>query len=416
MTPTSGEEMNLQVNEGGRRMRHFVGVSMLAALAMTAFGICMATQPADARPDPQPGVQLKQAWPGTLFQRPICVTNDGTSVFVCQQGGLILRLDKYSGSGPVPKPTVYLDLTKRVVATGQGGVLGMAFHPQFKSNGRFFVSYLAKGTDTANAKFEFRVCEYKGNATIGNPTSEQKIVSVFKKRHAHQAGGIGFGPDGMLYVAIGDGMNKKPDDQWVSQNATSKLGKILRYDVSTPGKPKAPADNPWAKEGGPYVWIWSYGYRNPWRFDWDAQGRMWTAEPGTKGPTSCEWIVQVKKGGNARWPKYEGDRARPEITNKLASPELPPAFVYGGADTGGDNAVVGGKFYRGKRLPALAGRYIFCDYMQKEVYALDLSSGRGRRWTVIGKCKGPADVGRDADGELYVCAIDEGIVYALHAR
>ena len=407
---------NAKQKDGVSTRRRVIGSSILVAMVMTLLGVGTPTRQVDARPDPQPGVKLEQAWPGTLFQRPICVTNDGASVFVCQQGGLILRLDKYIGSGPVPKLTVYLDLTQRVDASGQGGVLGMAFHPQFASNGRFFVSYLAKGTDTKDAKFEFRVCEYSGSRLVGDPNSEQKLVSVFKKRNTHQAGGIEFGPDGMLYVAIGDGMEKQPKRQWVSQEATSKLGKILRYDVSTPGKPKPPADNPWVEHGGPYVWIWSYGYRNPWRFDWDAKGRMWTAEPGTKGPTSCEWIVEVKKGGNARWPKYEGDRRRPEISNPLAPPELPPAFVYGGADTGGDNAVVGGKFYRGKRVPALAGRYIFCDYMQKEVYALDLSSGRGRRWTVIGSCKGPADVGRDADGELYVCDIDAGIVYTIHAR
>ena len=303
----------------------------------------------------------------------------------------------------------------QVNATGQGGILGLAFHPQFASNGRFFVSYLANGS--GGHKFEFRVSEFQGTPTTCNPSSEKPLVRVGKKRNTHQAGGLAFGPDGMLYVGIGDGMEKQPQKQLVSQQPNSLLGKILRMDVSAPGVAKPAAGNPWMNMQGVDGRIYAYGYRNPWRFDWDARGSLWTVEPGMKGPTSQEWIAQVVAGGNGRWPMYEGTRRRPEFPSEPSGKPIAPAFTYGSAQFGGgDTCGVAGKFYKGKRAPALAGKFVFCDYTQGSVMAIDLSSGRGTGLTELGRCKGPADIGADADGELYICAIDAGLIYTIAGK
>lgn len=395
-------------NDWGRATR-WAGIAVLVTLAFGA-----TPQQADAKPVPVAGVQLVPAWPGVKFNRPIAMTSSGATCFIAEQEGRILRIGKFGGNGPVPQPAVYMDMKSRVDSTGQGGVLSMALHPQFQSNGRFFISYLAPGT--GGHKFEYRVCEFQGNAAAGNLASERPIVRLGKKRNTHQAGGIAFGPDGMLYVGIGDGMDPRPEDQMVVQSPKSKLGKFLRIDVSTPNTPKPPADNPWATLGDEFPLIWAYGFRNPWRFDWDSKGRLWAVEPGMKGPTSQEWIIEVKRGSNGRWPYYEGNRKRPEVPGEPRPPAVAPAFSYNGLDTGGDNCGIGGKFYRGKRLPALAGKFIFCDFMRGTVYSLDLSSGTGTGWSALGQCKGPADIGQDAEGELYISAIESGVVYTLMAK
>ena len=385
------------------RAGRIAGFALLAILALGT-----VPQQADAKPAPQAGVQLTPALGGRTFNRPICVTHNGTAdMYVCEQTtGKILRVS----GGQV---TTYLNLQSRIASGGQGGLLCLAFHPKFPADGRFFVSYLAPGV--GGAKFEMRVCEFRGTAAAGDPASERPVLRAPKKRFIHNAGGLAFGPDGMLYVSVGDNGPKSVQEQLQVQQPSSKFGKFLAYDVSTPTQPKPAPTNPWATKGGDIAYIYAYGFRNPWRFDWDSQGRLWTVEPGMKGPTSREWIIEVKRGGNGRWPHFEGDRHRAEIPGAPSGTPIAPTFVYGQADTGGDNAGVGGRFYKGQGVPALAGKYVFADYNQGDVYAINLAQGKAS-WTTIGKCKGPADIGTDAAGELYVCAIDAGIVYKITGK
>lgn len=378
-----------------------------------------ALTPADARPEALPGVQLVPAFGGLKLTNPICVTNNGTDTFICEQAGRILRA---ATKGDATSVSLYLDIQSKVINQGQGGLLCLAFHPKFPADGRLFVSYLAKGPSrdpVGKDRFQLRVSSFRGTATQATPTSERVLLRVDMKRPMHQAGGLAFGPDGALYVSTGDDAAKRFDEQKAVQDSRVRLGKILAFDVSTPGHRKPAPGNFWFKHGGAVADIFSYGFRNPWRFDWDDQGRLWTVEPGLKGLTSREWVIEAKNGHNARWPFYEGDRKRRKAgTAEPRSPTVKPAFVYGGAEAAGrtasrDTAGVGGKFYRGKAVPTLKGKFIFCDVVQGDVYALDLSSGKGTDWRVIGSCKGPADIGRDAAGELYVCAFEEGAVYKI---
>ena len=388
-------------------------ICLLGALALTT--------PAAAKPPAvQSGVQLVPAFGGRAFNRPICVTHNGTDTFVCEQTtGKILRVQQDKAGKT--KVSTYVDLGSKLSTGGQGGLLGLAFHPKFATEGRFFVSYLAPGPakdPNGFDRFQLRVSELRGTATAGDRSSEKLVVWANKKRNTHNGGGLAFSPDGMLYLSVGDGGGAQADELLAVQRAETMLGRFFAFDVSTPFKPKAAPTNKWADTQGAIGYLFAYGYRNPWRFDWDAQGRLWTVEPGTKGVGSREWVTEVKRGQHGRWPFYEGDQRREKVfaRAKMRAGGVEPAFVYGSEDAGGHTAGVGGKFYRGTALPALKGKFVFCDYMRKQVYVLDLSSGKGTGWAVIAGCASPADIGSDAAGELYVSSIDTGVVYKLVAK
>ena len=363
------------------RATRWMGLALLVTLAFAG-----APQQADAAPPQMPGVQMTQAWPGVTFKRPICVTNNGSSLFICQQEGQILRADKYRGSGPVPRPTLYLDLTSKVESSGQGGVLSMAFHPKDRS--RFFVAYTARGTAS---KYEMRVAEFQGTDTACNPASEFVCLTVPQKRNMHYGGCLSFGPDGMLYISVGDDGEKQPQMQLVTQSHTSLNGKILRIDVNAPHAPKIPADNPWATAGGQLPYMFAIGYRNPWRIAFDAQGRLWTVEPGMKGPTSQEWVTQIVKAGNGRWPHYEGTRRRAEVPGNLTpnTKATAPAFAYTGAQTGGDNAGRGRQVLSRQAHPR-AGRQVRLRRLHAQGRLRDRPDlGPGRRLDDHRRVQGP---------------------------
>ena len=386
-------------------------------LLLIAFGAPVA----DAGPAQIPGVQMVEAWPDVEFKEPVDVTapKDGSNlVFVAEQKGTIQVLPKYRGVGPVPKPTRFLDIRSKVYARSQGGLLALCFHPKYAQNGRFYVTYTAKIANPGPGGHGFKLVlsEFQGKGTQARADSERVLMEIAKSSAQHQAGGIRFGPDGMLYMGVGDA--KEPDS---AQNPRSYYGKILRIDplARTGSLPYGiPKGNPWPNVNGVKPEIWGYGFRNPWRFCWDLQGRMYAVEPGTTGPESREWIMQVKYGGNHGWPYMEG-------TRRLKSPSKPKQFVpsvfeyvRGGND---GTAGVGGAVYRGDRLKTLRGKLIFGDYMRGEVYCIDLvtqGSGKnaravGRNFRKVGECPELAAIGEDAQGELYFCANDLGLVFTL---
>jgi glucose/arabinose dehydrogenase len=401
------------------RMRTSTAAFALTSALLLATALLFAPAPAGvAAPDAMAGVGLAEAWPGVEFKEPTCCVSDGSPgfLYVAEQPGRILRIAKWRGQGAVPQPEVWLDLRSSVVNQQQGGLLGCAFHPQYATNQRFFVSYLSKGPGGAQA-YVLRLSEFTGAGAACNPTSEKILFQIAKSRAIHQGGGIAFGPDGMLYVGVGDGGDAveaaTAGNTFPSQSPQNPLGKMLRIDVSTPGKAAKAAGNPWETGQGWMPFIYAYGLRNPWQFDWDAKGQLWTAEPGTSGPGSREWVTMVKGGGNHGWPYFEGDRPLAQGSPAPADVVM-PAFVYeSGAQAG---AAVAGKFYKGNRVPALAGRFVFLDYMRGEVYSLDLSSGKGTGWALIGKVPDCASVGADAQGELYVCSNGSGKIWTIIAQ
>ncbi len=397
---------------------------------LTAFLVALAftLQPTavEAKEPPRmPGLKMEEAWPDVEFTQPIRLVNAGDGsdrLFVVEKPGRILVLPKWRGVGPVAKPQVFLDWRKLCVNKAQGGVLGLAFHPAFKTNGRAFVSYLASNKDprAPTLKFKLVVAEVavRGDAAVSS--SRRSIIEIPKKFPIHQAGHIAFGPDGMLYVGVGDGGSKN-DKDGNAQNATSLLGKILRLDVDRipAGKRYGIADNPWPRiptQVRPE--IWAFGMRNPWHFAWDSAGRMWTVEPGTTGPESREWIMQVMRAGNHGWPYFEGRRklsALPPTVKESAL--IKPVFEWVRGPGGGGTAGVGGFTYRGARIPALRGKYVFGDHMQGLVFSVDLAGASGRvkgmNFLTLGDVPDLSAIGEDEQGELYFCSFEAGMIFTL---
>jgi len=397
------------------RVRRRRPTAWAAGLALA----CLATvcgAPAAAAPPQAPGVQLVEAWPDASFQEPIFVVHAGDGsdhLYVGEQSGRVLRIQKYRGAGPVPKPSPYLDVSRLCYAKSQGGLLSMAFHPQFRTTRRCYVSYLAENANPRNElAFSLKIVEYTDAGGRADPASARVVFEVAKKTAQHQGGCIAFGPDGMLYIGVGDGAEGKDDPQANAQNPRSLLGKILRIDPRpSQGRswsvPQTEPPQPWPSSPSQVEpSIWAYGFRNPWRFSWDSRGRMWVTEPGTSGPESREWITLVQRGGNHGWPFYEGTRSlKPAPAGQTF---VPRSFEWLRGEAGG-TAGVGGYFYRGDRVKSLRGKYIFADYMLGEVYSLDLvdqADGRvvGRNWQKVGDCPDVASLGEDEQGELYFCS------------
>lgn len=398
-----------------RALRPFLPALLLPLMVLT-FG----TATAEAGPAQIPGVQMVEAWPDVEFKEPVDVAapKDGSNlVFVGEQKGTIQVLPKYRGVGPVPKKTLFLDIRSKCWARSQGGLLSIAFHPKYKTNGLFYVSYTAKNAAGSKDPFALVVSEFRGRGMKADAGSERELIRIGKGNVQHQAGGLRFGPDGMLFIGVGDG--KEPDK---SQSPRSYFGKMLRIDPTarTGGLPYGiPQGNPWPNVNSVKPEIWAFGLRNPWRFGWDMQGRLIAVEPGTSGPESREWVIQVKYGANHGWPFMEGTRQ----VKAPGKPKqfVPPTFEYVRGTSEGATAGVGGVVYRGDRIKSLRGKYLFGDYMRGEVYCIDLTtrgSGQsanvvGRNFRMVGECPELASIGEDAQGELYFCANDLGLVFTL---
>ena len=371
-------------------------------------------------------LEFADAWAGATFESPICVAvpADGSDrVFVVQRTGkIVVRKKQRSADAPPPAKTV-VDLgqffDKRAIEEGQGGLLTLAFHPQFKSNGRFFVFY---GTGNPNKAV---VAGYRMSAAdpdVADPASGQVLLSVPKLHAAHFGGGLAFGPDGKLYVGLGDsGTADDPDN--IGQDVRRLEGKILRLDVDAGGNAGAPyqvpPDNPWANSGnGVRGEIWAYGLRNPWRFSFDRElGTLWEADPGQK---TREEVNVVPRAGNMGWAIMEG--ASPTPGRKAPQPRptdlVGPVFDYG-RDMG--NCSIGGVVYRGQRCASIRGHYVFTDFMREKdnVFALPLDAS-GTRTTagprVLGTIAGCPSINEDAQGELYFCSLEEGKVLTIRPK
>ncbi len=410
------------------RARSSAGRSTTAMVRLVLLGAVLAlvalpSAPAAAAPTQFPGVEMVEAWPDVEFSEPIDVAHgaDGTDMlYVAEQKGLIKAIRKYRGIGAVPRPTVLLDLRAKVYARSQGGLLAIACHPRFKTNGLMYVSYLAKNPKPGPQGLAFKlvIAEYRVRGGKADPKSARSVLEIVKSNAQHQGGGIRFGPDKMLYIGVGDAR-----DEDTAQNPRSLFGKVLRIDPTAGNRSRGygiPKGNPWPSVAGVRPEIWGFGFRNPWRFGWDAQGRLFTVQPGTKGPESREWVTQVKYGGNHGWPYMEG-------TRRLKSPAKPKTFVPSTFEyvrgSGGATAGVGGTVYRGDRVKTLRGKYVFGDYMRGEVYCIDLATVGGsdpakqrvvgRNHRSLGGVPEFAGLGEDEQGELYFCANEMGAIFTL---
>jgi glucose/arabinose dehydrogenase len=327
----------------------------------------------------------------TGLASPLYVTHarDGSGrLFIVEQAGRI----KVLAPGAVT-PTIFLDLSARVLAGGEQGLLGLAFHPDFARNGRLFVDYTRR-PDGATVVAEYRVSP----SDPARAAPEELLILVVPQPFANHNGGmIEFGPEGFLYVGMGDGGSEN-DPGNRAQNADELLGKLLRIDVDHPSVAapySSPATNPFAGPAPGRDEIFAVGVRNPWRFSFDrATGQLYVADVGQG---AFEEIDLVTVGANLGWRVLEGRHCTGLDPALCASPELtPPIAEY--AHTGGRCSITGGYVYRGVKGTLPAGAYVYGDFCSGEIFMLD----GGTQRVLLATGLAIASFGEDGAGELYV--------------
>jgi glucose/arabinose dehydrogenase len=330
---------------------------------------------------------------------------DARRLFVVEQAGRIRVVRDGALMG-----TPFLDIAGHISSGGERGLLGLAFHPSYATNGRLFVNYTDPSGNTHLA--EFRVTSDPDRA---DPATERTLLTVDQPFANHNGGGLRFGRDGMLYAGLGDG-GSGGDPFGNGQNLGTLLGKLLRIDVDR-GTPYAvPADNPFVGRSGARPEIWAFGLRNPWRFSFDAEtGDLVIGDVGQGEREEIDVGLASRRGGeNYGWNVMEGTRCYAPSSGCNMSGLTLPVLEYG---HGEGCSVTGGIVYRGCRLPGYRGTYFYSDYCTAFVRSFRLENGRAvdaRDWTSsLGvRLTGVSAFGTDNDGELYVLDYN-GTLYQL---
>jgi glucose/arabinose dehydrogenase len=328
-------------------------------------------------------------------------------LFVIEQEGKIFICDSTGTKNPTP----FLDITDRVHFKGEQGLLGLAFDPLYATNGFFYVNYVNKAGNTQISRF--RVSK---NPDVANKNSEKFILNITQPFNNHKGGCTRFGPDGYLYIGMGDGGNEG-DPNNNSQNTMLLLGKMLRLDVHSGTAPyKIPSDNPFVDSVNYKPEIWDLGLRNPWRWSFDAlTGQLFI---GDVGQDSLEEIdVEAKNAGgkNYGWRCYEGTIPYNATGCKPRKNYVFPKYEYPHVDsTGGDCCIIGGFVYRGTKYPSLYGKYVFTDYCSGLFRLLYKQGTQTIAQTVFdGSNSSYTCFGEDASNELYVCNEINGVIYHM---
>lgn len=326
-------------------------------------------------------------------------------MFIVEQAGRIYRISK---EGERWEKTLYLDIRGRVDDQGnEEGLLGLAFHPRFQENGTFFVNYTASRPDqTRITRFE----RSQRNPSEADPSTEEILLTYDQPYRNHNGGGLAFGPDGFLYIGVGDG-GSGGDPRGHGQNLRTLLGTILRIDVDRTMRGQAygiPDGNPFAGQSQARSEIFAYGLRNPWRISFDPlTGTLWT---GDVGQNAYEEIDTIVAGGNYGWNVREGMHCFQDDACEQVG-MIDPVWEY---DRDGGFSITGGYVYRGQELPALQGKYIYGDYVSTRIWALDFRRPGGPENTLLAQDRKlrVSSFGTDAQGEIYLCSFD-GKIYKL---
>ncbi len=385
------------------QLRFFsVGLSLVVGLAATRAEL--------------PKVGLKPVWEGLESTRPLWLETapDGSGRLFClEQGGAIIILPKDKNAAK-PKREVFFDISERKPwRENEEGLLGMAFHPQFAANGKFYV-YYSQQEPKRSVVSEFTVA--KAHPNRADMKSERILLEFPQPYWNHNGGVILFGPDGKLYIASGDG-GKANDPHDNAQNLGTLLGKIFRIDVDARTGKLAygiPADNPFAgRKDDTRGEIWAYGLRNVWRMSFDREtGDLWAADVGQN---KWEEVNLITRGGNYGWNIREsfhkfkedgpakGDWIDPVIEYAHhAGVEKESKFPGHGYGV----SITGGYVYRGQAIPALRGAYVYGDFTTGLIFAVRQKDGKATEHGTIHQQKGTvyqiASFGEDAVGEIYL--------------
>ena len=352
-------------------------------------------------------VLVKRVFPNLSFQNPVDFTHAGDGsdrVFVVEKRGLIFV---FPNQESVTETTTFLDIRARVNSVfSESGLLGVAFHPNYAENGKFYINYNAGSLVTRISEFSVST-----DPDVAESASERILLEFQQPAGNHNGGQVAFGPDSMLYISTGDGGGA--NDQYENgQDATTLLGCILRIDVDNKTgnlEYKIPDDNPFV--GNTSGWreeIWAYGLRNPWRISFDrGTGDLWAADVGQ---SLWEEIDLIEKGGNYGWNIMEGAHCF-QSSNCDKDGLVMPVFEY---DHGQGLSITGGYVYRGSKVPALKGLYLYGDFVTKHIWGLRYENGQVLENKLIAEAAVSVSAfGEDEAGEVYLFDYFSGEIYGF---
>ncbi|TXN36205.1 PQQ-dependent sugar dehydrogenase [Flagellimonas hymeniacidonis] len=348
---------------------------------------------------------LENAFPNLSFSRPVDFQSPEDSsnrIFVVEQGGTIKVFPNDENSS---NAETFLDVSGNInTEANEQGLLGLAFHPDFPSNGYFYVNYTPNTGLSVTSRFQVSTA----NPDQAAPNSELILLEIPQPFTNHNGGQLAFGPDGYLYIASGDG-GSGGDPGNNAQNLSNLLGAVLRIDVdgvSNGLNYAIPTANPFVGQANAREEIYAYGFRNPWRMSFDTQtGSLWS---GDVGQDEREEINVITAGGNYGWKLFEGTFCFSGDCND--SGLIEPAFEYN--HNGNDQSITGGHVYRGSQTPSLAGKYIYADFIDGRIWALDATQNNPGNTLLLNSSLNISSFGVDNDNELYFCAFD-GSIYRL---
>lgn len=339
----------------------------------------------------------------TGLTSPVEITNANDSrLFVVQQNGIIKIIQP---NGAV-NPTNFLNIDSKIIFGGERGLLGLAFHPQYSTNGYFFVYYNNPSGNVVVARYSVSSTD----PNIADPNSEKILLNIPKPFDNHNGGSIHFAPDGKLWIITGDG-GSGGDPNNNAQNKNVLLGKMLRIDVDATGPYNIPPDNPFAGtaiDGADE--IWAYGLRNGWKFSFDlTTGNVMIADVGQGAIEEINKMPITQAGLNYGWRCYEGNNSYNPAGCPAQSTMTFPIAVYD--HSGGKCSITGGYVYRGSQYPSLQGKYFFADYCSTQIGILD--NNNTITWTSAYTGNNFSTFGQDSQNELYVAAVNSGKIFKI---
>jgi glucose/arabinose dehydrogenase len=351
--------------------------------------------PPNATTFPDPNAYAWQPLPLSGLQRPVDLQAGGSGrLFIIEKAGRIRIVENDQ-----LLDTPFLEITDRVGSNGnEQGLLGLAFHPQYAQNGRFFVNYTDTRGDTVLARFQV-----SSDPNLANPNSETPLLRIDQPFPNHNGGVLAFGPDGYLYAGLGDG-GAAGDPMGNGQNTDVLLGKVLRLDVDSAEPYAVPADNPFGNE------IWAYGLRNPWRLSFDrSTGDLYIGDVGQGEWEEIDFLAAGSAGGaNFGWDLREGAH-----DYEGGGPEgmIDPVAEYSHAE--GGCSVTGGYVYRGS-IPEWNGIYLYGDYCTGLIWGLLRTGDTWQTQLLFDMDVTITSFGQDAAGELYLISDNGGIYRLVH--
>ncbi|MBR9773630.1 MAG: PQQ-dependent sugar dehydrogenase [Cytophagales bacterium] len=382
-----------------KQLKIFLVIALFASTACTK-------ETGEKTTGTEQNLTLVAAFPELSFTRPVDFQHAGdksNKLYVVEQRGVI---SVFENEQKTSTKATFLSIEDRVEdSDNEEGLLGLAFHPNFESNGYFYVNYTASNPDrSVISRFNLS----STNPDEADPNSELVLLEYEQPYGNHNGGQIAFGPDYYLYIGVGDG-GKSGDPHGHGQNRSTLLGNILRIDVDQENGAmpySIPDDNPFAgNTEGFKEEIYAYGMRNPWRFSFDtATDQLWVADVGQN---SYEEIDIVKNGGNYGWNTMEGFHCFKADECNQENLEL-PIWEYDRDE--GDISITGGFVYHGEALPQLQGLYIYADYVSGRIWSLDFSDPENPVNTELFKADFPiSSFGVDQNQEIYICGFDDKI-------